>query len=81
VDIRKATYKITLVEVGYLNNKKPGVLIEFPDWGEWGTMLEPSLFEQISDWCGRNRCGHRIAYDEFIFDNEQQRAMFILRWS
>jgi hypothetical protein len=78
MDDRKATYKITPTGVRYLNNIKPGVLIEFPDWGEWG---EPSLFEQISDWCVRNRCGHRIAYDEFIFDNEQQRVIFMLRWA
>lgn len=76
---RYASYKITAVEVEYLSRKKPGVLIEFPAWYEG--VIDSDILEKMNEWCIRNNCGHRIGYDDFIFNREQQRTMFILRWS
>jgi hypothetical protein len=76
---RSIVYKIIPVEVSYLTKNKPGILVEVHEWHQGP--FDSSLFEEMSTWCIRNSCGHRIGYDDFIFDNEQQRTMFILRWS
>ena len=76
---RSTTYQIVPTSVSYLNRDKPGVLIKFSDWYEG--VVDGDILEQMSMWGIRNNCGHRIEYDKFIFDNERQRTIFILRWT
>ena len=38
-------------------------------------------YDAISEWCVMNRCGRRTAYNQFRFRNEDEIAVFLLRWS
>jgi hypothetical protein len=35
----------------------------------------------IEEWCEKNNCGKRIRFDQFLFQNEKEITMFVLRWS
>jgi hypothetical protein len=45
------------------------------------TGLRDEHLEPVAAWCQENRCGVRTAFDQFRFRNEQEIAMFLLRWS
>lgn len=75
----KTTYQIVPITVFYLNRDKPGVMIKFSDWYEG--VVDTDILEQMSIWGIQYNCGHRIGYNDFIFDNEKQRTMFILKWA
>jgi hypothetical protein len=62
------------ITILYLTQNKPGVYV-------WVRELDDGCpMEEMELWCLTSNCGHRIEFDKFIFDNEQQRTMFMLRW-
>jgi hypothetical protein len=48
-------------------------------WESFG--LKESDIDPIQQWCTENRCGKRISFDTFIFKEDKQITMFLLRWS
>lgn len=48
-------------------------------WENYG--LKESDIDPIQQWCTQNRCGKRISFDTFIFKEDKQITMFLLRWS
>ena len=45
------------------------------------TMPTEMQLIEIQTWCEENQCGIRMSYDQFVFNNEQELSMFMLRWS
>jgi len=43
--------------------------------------LKESDIDPIQQWCTQTRCGKRISFDTFIFKENKQITMFLLRWS
>lgn len=61
------------------NQKYRHVLRTSIKWFELGP--KESDLSIISQWCQEHNCGRRISYDQFVFKNQQQMTMFLLRWS
>jgi hypothetical protein len=45
------------------------------------TGLREEHIEPVATWCRETHCGVRTSFDQFRFRNEQEIAMFLLRWS
>lgn len=45
------------------------------------TVPDESQLREIHVWCTENQCGRRMSYDQFVFNNEKELSMFMLRWS
>lgn len=76
-------YKLVL---GYrASYRKWSVKILFPvDEDCVGCDREEGDFQDIAAmtaWCERTGLGRRMAYDEFMFDNETDATVFILKFS
>ena len=37
--------------------------------------------DPIQQWCEEHNCGRRTSFDTFRFRNQQEKTMFLLRWS
>ena len=37
--------------------------------------------DPVQDWCVANQCGTRMSFDTFLFDDEKELSMFLLRWA
>ena len=48
-------------------------------WVELGS--RESDLSIISQWCQEHNCGRRTSYDQFVFKNQQQITMFLLKWA
>ena len=40
-----------------------------------------TLLDEIETWCRENDCGLRLSFNAFRFLNDEERMMFLLRWS
>lgn len=43
--------------------------------------LRDTDLDPVQDWCVASKCGERISFDMFKFRNEQEMAVFLLKWS
>ena len=44
------------------------------------TGLRSTHLDPVQDWCVANKCGTRISFDMFKFQNDKEMALFLLRW-
>lgn len=61
------------------NQKYRHVLRASIAWVELGS--RESDLSIISQWCQEHNCGRRTSYDQFVFKNQQQITMFLLKWA
>ena len=45
------------------------------------TVPSEQELQQIQYWCEQNQCGIRMSYNQFVFEDEQEFSMFLLKWS
>lgn len=43
--------------------------------------IDKDILEEIQAWCQDNNCGKRMSYDMFMFRNQKEKTMFLLKWS
>lgn len=36
---------------------------------------------EIQQWCVEHKCGVRMSYQQFVFNNEKELNMFMLKWA
>ena len=68
-----------------IHNKMPDriwveVVALFDD-GPFKVAVEQEIVENMQAWCTENRCGVRMSYDQFLFKNQEELTMFLLRWT
>jgi hypothetical protein len=47
----------------------------------WTNAVDLLIVEAMHAWCQEHQCGIRMSYDQFMFKNERELSMFMLRWS
>jgi hypothetical protein len=76
-------YQITRIK---LNSNK--VWVEISEGFDINPLTDPLStvpsevqLKEIQAWCKENQCGRRMSYDQFVFKNERELSMFMLKWS
>ena len=49
--------------------------------GAGTTGLRDTDMDPVQDWCVANKCGIRTSFDTFRFQNEEELAFFLLKWT
>ena len=76
-------YQITRIKI---NSNK--VWIEINEGFDSNPFKDPLMtvpseeeLKQVQAWCEENQCGIRMSYDQFVFNNEKELSMFLLKWA
>ena len=49
---------------------------------DWDPVVNTDPYlNEIQEWTEQTKCGRRMAYDLWEFDNEEQVTAFMLKWS
>ena len=51
------------------------------DDGPFKVAVEPEVVEGMGAWCDEHRMGTRMSYDQFVFKNQEELTLFLLRWT
>lgn len=64
------------------------IWVEVYLWGEnvfhrepFTTLPTESQLADMQIWCHEHACGRRMSFQQFVFKNEKELNMFMLRWA